>query len=248
MSSQRFPGKVLAALPTEADPSLTVLDWTLARVRRSRAVTDLVVATSTDTVDDAIAAHCAPRAIAVYRGSRDDVLDRCYRAAVAAGAEVVVRITADCPLVDPEVLAEVVELQERSGAEFAANRRPAPAPRRFPIGLDVEVAELAALERAWREARAPHEREHVMPYLYEVAGRFRTAALDADVDAGDVRWTVDTRADLEAVRELVRRAGATPETPWRTLLEVWRAAPEIAALNAAVEQRDARTIDPRVRP
>jgi spore coat polysaccharide biosynthesis protein SpsF len=247
MSSQRFPGKVLAALPTADDDTLTVVDWTVQRVRAAPGISSVVLATSTDVTDDPLVAHCEERGIATYRGSLDDVLDRCYQAAAAHGADVVVRITADCPLADPGVVAEVVRAHLERGAEFTANRLPPPAPRRYPIGLDVEVAEMSALHRAWREATRPHEREHVMPYLYESPGRFRTAAVECPVDAGTVRWTVDTPADLQAVQALVTAAGATLATSWRALLDVWNAHPEFARLNAGIAQRDARTVDPRAR-
>ncbi len=245
LSSQRLPGKVLAPLPSADDPGLTVLDWTVQRVRRARRVDNVVVATSTEDSDDALAEHCAERGIASHRGSLNDVLDRFWQAARAFDADVVVRVTADCPLVDPEVIDQVVAEHLLRGGDFTANRLPPPATRTFPIGLDVEVADASALGRAWREAGAQHEREHVMPYLYAVPGRFDVAVVDAPVDAGAVRWTVDTPADLQAVRELVRLAKATVATPWRELLQVWQAHPELARLNAEVAQRSATDVDPR---
>jgi spore coat polysaccharide biosynthesis protein SpsF len=245
MSSQRLPGKVLAPLPSAAGPELTVLDWATRRTGRAEAVDAVVVATSTDPSDDELARHCAATGVDCFRGNLHDVLDRCYLAARAHDARTVVRVTGDCPLVDPGVVDLIVAEHLARGGDFTANRLPPPAPRTYPIGLDVEVVSLAALERAWHEARQQHEREHVLPYLYEEPGRFDVVVLDAPVDAGRVRWTVDTPADLQAVRELVRVAGATVDTSWLELLDVWSAHPELADLNSAIVQRRAEHVDPR---
>lgn len=245
MSSQRLPGKVLARLPGADDPQRCVLDWTVQRTRRCTLVDEVVVATSQEPADDPLAEHCAAAAIACYRGALDDVLDRFYRAAREHDADTVVRITADCPLVDPDVVGEVLRRHAARGGDFTANRLPPPASRTFPIGLDVEVADMSALTVAWRNARERYEREHVMPYLYVVPGRFTVGIVDAPVEAGDVRWTVDTPADLQAVRALVSTAAATLGTGWRILLDVWRAHPEISRLNAAVTQRSGTDVDPR---
>jgi spore coat polysaccharide biosynthesis protein SpsF len=245
MSSQRLPGKVLRPLAGADDAERRVLDWVVGRLRRCRALDEVVVATSVENSDDRLAEHCATTGVACYRGALDDVLDRFYRAAREHGADTVVRITADCPLVDPDIVGEVLQAHFARGGDFTANRLPPPAQRTFPIGLDVEVADMAALATAWRSADERYEREHVMPYLYRVPDRFDVEVVQAPVEAGDVRWTVDTPADLEAVRELVRAANATLATDWRTLLDVWRAHPELARINADVRQRSGTDVDPR---
>lgn len=244
MSSQRLPGKVLASLPAGGDSDLTVLDWTVQRLHLAETVQVVVVATSEDPSDDILAEHCSRRGYGVFRGSLDDVLDRFHGAAQAVHADVVVRITADCPLVDPAVVDLVVSQHIARGSRFSANRLPPPHRRTFPVGLDVEVTNVDDLERAWREAVESSHREHVMPYLYE--GRESEVHLvHADVDAGDVRWTIDTPEDLEVVRRLVRIARARLDTPWTSLLDVWRRNPELAEVNAHVRQRAATDVDPR---
>lgn len=248
MSSQRLPGKALAALPSVAAPELTVLDWVVQRVGRAAAVDAVVVATSTAAEDDRLVRHCEEQDIDCFRGSLDDVLDRFYRAAREFAADTAVRVTADCPLVDPGVVDVVLKAHRSRRGDFTANRLPPPSARTYPIGLDVEAVEVDALQHAWREAQEPHQREHVLPYVYEVAGRFDVLVLDSPVDAGQVRWTVDTPADLQAVRELVRVAGAGVETSWQDLLSVWLDHPEIAALNRGVVQRGGEHVDPRAVP
>lgn len=245
MSSQRLPGKVLAELSSGEGEPETVLDWVVQRVARATSVSKVVVATSTDDTDQPLVEHCEARGIATFRGSLDDVLDRVHAAARAHGAETVVRITADCPLIDPGIIDSVVEQHFATGADFTANRLPPPAARTFPVGLDVEVAQFEAVDHAWRTARERHHREHVMPFLYEVPGRFKVTIVDAPVDAGGVRWTIDTPEDLHAVRELIRVAHADVSTPWRELLAQWEGHPELEALNSHVAQRQGTDVDSR---
>ena len=166
-------------------------------------------------------------------------------AATAHDADAVVRITGDCPLVDPDVVDAVVRAHLEGGHDFTANRLPPPAHRTYPIGLDVEIARRAAFDVANQEATDRAHREHVMPFLYENAGRFDVHIVESDDDAGEVRWTVDTPQDLEAVTRLVQVAAATTGTPWRELLRVWREHPEVAEINASVVQRTAAETDPR---
>lgn len=184
-SSKRLPAKVL--LDIGGKP---MLQRVVERTRQARWLDEVIVATTIAPEDDAIGQLCRQIGVSVTRGSVFDVLDRFYQTGLAFRAEAVVRITADCPLIDPGVLDQVVEaffnwgkpspptcpsplapLPEGEGSwvgwDFAANRLPPPWKRTFPIGLDVEVCTFAALERAWREATQPYHREHVMPYLYE---------------------------------------------------------------------------------
>jgi spore coat polysaccharide biosynthesis protein SpsF len=228
-----------------ATSGLTVLDWCVRRLARARLVDEVVVATSTGAEDDPLTEHCADQGYACHRGSLHDVLDRMVTAAEASGADVLVRVTADCPLVDPAVVDRVVAGRAASGADFAANRLPPPHHRTYPVGLDVEVATMAAMRRAAAEAVRPAHREHVMPYLYET-GLFAVHLVESDTgDHGTVRWTVDTPADLEAVRALVRDPGVRLGSSWTELLAAWRADPALAELNAEVRQRSAEDVDER---
>jgi spore coat polysaccharide biosynthesis protein SpsF len=179
MASSRLPGKVLLDIA-----GMPMLARVQARTSRSTTVDDVVVATTTDPSDDAVAAYCDAQGIAHTRGDQFDVLDRYYQAARQFSAGIVVRITADCPAIDAELIDEAVatligesrdsvsgaggaQVSPTSAYDFVANRLPPPFHRTFPIGLDVEVCTFAALERAWREGQEPQHREHVMPYLYE---------------------------------------------------------------------------------
>ena len=247
LGSQRLPGKVLRDL-TGDDPAtqgFTVLDWCVQRLRAAQRLDEVVVATSTATEDDALVTHCEEHGYDVARGDLHDVLARLVGAAEEREADVLVRVTADCPLVDPGVVDRVVAEHLRAGSDFTANRLPPPHHRTYPVGLDVEVASMAAMRRAAAEATAPAHREHVMPYLYET-GLFDVRVVESDAgDHGTVRWTVDTAQDLEAVGALVRRPGVRLTTGWRELLEIWTADGSLAELNAEVRQRTAADVDDR---
>jgi spore coat polysaccharide biosynthesis protein SpsF len=180
------------------------------------AVDELVVATSELERDDPVAALADGAGVAVVRGSEADVLSRYATALSLHPADHVVRLTADCPLVDPAIVAAAVELHLRSGADYTCNV----LPRTYPKGLDVEVARATALLTAAEEAVDPPEREHVTPFLYRHPERFVLANLRSGDDLGAERWTVDTAADLELVRRLVERLGPNEPFGWREVLRV----------------------------
>ncbi|HEY2990939.1 MAG TPA: aminotransferase class III-fold pyridoxal phosphate-dependent enzyme [Candidatus Binatia bacterium] len=197
MGASRFPGKVLAEI--EGRPML----WRVVeRARRSRLLDLVAVATSTNSADDAIAVFCAEAGIECFRGGETDVLDRYYQAAKTYGADPIVRITADCPLIDPEVADKVIQAQLRDGSDYATNTLRSA----YPDGLDVEVFSFAALERAWREATLAADREHVTSYFRNSRGfRISDVSNGDDPAVGRFRWTVDHPSDLEFVRAVYAR-------------------------------------------
>jgi len=242
MASSRLPGKVLKEIAGEA-----MLEHVVARARQAKTIDEVVVATTTEPEDVEIEKFCQARDIPVYRGSLNDVLDRFYQAAKVYCADVVVRLTADCPLLDPGVVDHTVEIFLQSGVDFAANRLPPPFKRTYPIGLDIEVCKFAALEQAWKEARAPYEREHVMPYLYDVAGRFKIIRVDYTEDYGDRRWTVDTPEDLELVRQVFARLGDQKNFTWLDVLAIFEREPELAQINGQIRHKTFLDVDERAK-
>jgi spore coat polysaccharide biosynthesis protein SpsF len=193
MSSTRLPGKVMAQVA-----GAPMIERQIERVARAGRIDRIVLATSEDPGDDALAAHVAALGVGVHRGSLDDVLGRFVGALHAYGpAAHVVRLTGDCPLADPEVIDQTIALHLERGTDYAANT---PARRTYPRGLDVEVVRAVCLERAGREATEPYEREHVTPYFYRHPEWFAQAFLSQDADEGDLRWTVDRPDDLDLVR------------------------------------------------
>lgn len=232
MSSTRLPGKVLKDIAGRP-----MLAWVVERARKAKTATDVVVATTTEPSDDPIASFCMLMGYACTRGSLNDVLDRYYQTARQYRADIIVRLTADCPLIDPAEIDHVVQEFQRGGVDFAANRLPPPFGRTYPVGLDTEVCSFEALERAWDEAKEPYQREHVMPYLYEIPGRFKVLRVDHDPDYGELRWTVDTQQDLQLVRAIFERMGEREDFGWLDVLELFQREPELARLNAGVNQK-----------
>ena len=199
--STRFPGKVLADL--QGRP---LLAHVVERVRRSRCVDDVVVATSTAPGDDAVVDLARALGVAAVRGPEEDVLSRFVIAARQHGADVVVRVTADCPLLDPRLVDRVVAALLRSGADYACNLEPAT----YPDGYDVEAFTVACLARMDREAVLDYEREHVTPRAREHSHEYRTATVRCRRDWSALRLTVDVPADLDRVAAIL---AALPDDP-----------------------------------
>lgn len=223
MSSTRFPGKVLEDL--SGHPLL----WHVVnRVRQAKRVDRIVVATTDRSVDDPIVRFCEQAEIGYFRGSEPDVLDRFYRAAKANAADIVIRITADCPLIDPAVVDKVIARFEQGDCDYVSNT----VRYTYPDGLDTEVFSFVALERAWQEASKPSEREHVTPYLY--AGRFKTANVESEkpVSPTQYRWTVDHPADLQFVRKIYEAFSGNGAFGFREIFELLKERPDLATIQA----------------
>jgi spore coat polysaccharide biosynthesis protein SpsF len=228
MGSTRLAGKVL--LPLLGSP---ILEHVVDRTGRATAVDSVVVATTTLPEDDVIGDLAVRRGWALTRGSATDLVDRYVQAAREHRAEVVVRITSDCPLIDPDLVDATIAAFDEASADYASNTL---EPRTYPRGLDVEVVDRAALETAWREDRDPAWREHATLYLYRHPERFRLQRVAADGDWSGHRWTVDTPEDYDLVRRIYEAFG-TNTFGWLEALAVVEAHPDWTALNASVAQK-----------
>ena len=225
MSSNRLPGKVLR--PILGRP---MLSWQIERIRRSKTIGKLVVATSREASDDPIQAFCYETGVLCYRGELHDVLARFHGAAETFGpAEHIVRLTGDCPLIDWTVVDAAVDLQRQAGSDITGNG----IKRTYPDGLDVEVVASPALDRAHHEATESSHREHVTQYIYQHPERFRLAHLTQTPDLGLLRWTVDTPADFEMVSKVFAGlAGHDNDFLQQDVLDFLERHPEIVAINA----------------
>lgn len=228
MGSTRLPGKVLVDLGGD-----TVLARVVSRVRRCRLVGEVVVATSVDRADDVILRESQRLGVRAFRGSEQDVLDRYYHAARDAQAEVVVRITSDCPLIDPDVSDKTIQAFLDASPDYASNI----LERTYPRGLDTEVVTFAALEGAWQDARETYQREHVMPFLYQHPDRFRLLSVKGDHDYSRYRWTLDTPEDLEFLRAVYARSIDGRDLTWQDVLSLLEQEPELAEINRHVVQK-----------
>jgi spore coat polysaccharide biosynthesis protein SpsF len=264
MGSSRLPGKVLQKID-----GIPMLMQVINRVRKSARISNVIVATSEESLDDPILETCIQNSTPCNRGSLNDVLDRIFQAARNSGADVVARITADCPLIDPELIdqtidgllgletpdyiwsvhGDITKMPHPTNPDipwdFAANRLPPPWKRTFPIGLDVEVCTFQALELAWKEATEKHQREHVMPFLYEVPNRFRCRILHTSMAQGDLRWTVDTPEDLEFVRRVYQRFEGYEVLAWRDVLTIVADDPDLKGINTNISHKRYDDIDRR---
>ena len=199
MTSSRLPGKVLEDLG-----GAPVLQLVLGRLAEARELQGTVLATSVDASDDPVAELGRGNGVPVVRGPLDDVLERYRLAAAEHRSDAVVRITADCPLVDPDVVDLVVRRWREGREDYVAN---VIEPRTYPKGLDVEVVSATALTAAAEDALDPYDREHVTPFIRSRSERFAQARVALEPPYGEVRLTLDTPEDLAALRELVARTG-----------------------------------------
>jgi spore coat polysaccharide biosynthesis protein SpsF len=282
MSSSRLPGKVLIDIAGKP-----LLQHMLERVQKAKYLDGVVIATTTDPSDDVLEQFCQDHNLPCFRGSLPDVLDRFYHAASQFHAEVIVRLTADCPLIDPGLVDLTMDVflgnpipqhppassklpdkhsLSASRFDFTANRLPPPWERTIPIGLDVEICSFESMQRAFKEADQTYQREHVLPFLYEgvlfqgsnfspgqewyvesgnTPRGFRVSLLNHFPDYGSLRWTVDTPADLEFVRQVFTHFEGQPDFNWRDILALLEKEPDMASINADVKHKSAYDVDHR---
>jgi spore coat polysaccharide biosynthesis protein SpsF len=230
MGSTRLPGKVM--LPILGRP---MLYWHLSRLGRARRIDRLVVATTDLPQDEPIVNLCKTMGIAVFRGSEQDVLSRYAGACQRFAATTVVRVTSDCPLIDPTVVDQVIAAYgaARPDLDYAALE-----PKDYPRGLDTEVFTAKALLAADANAIDAAEREHVTPYLYRRPDRFRCVRLATGEGLGEHRWCVDEPADYELVRRIIETLWPQrPEFTWRDCLALLRDHPAWSDINRSVRQK-----------
>lgn len=234
MTSTRLPGKVL--LTVLGRP---LLSYQIERVRRAGSIDDVCVATTTNDTDDPVVRYCAESGVDVFRGSEDDVLGRLHACAAERDAGTVVRLTADCPLVDPELIDAVVEeLHREPPCDYASNA----LDRTFPVGLDCEAMTFAALEAADARATDPREREHVTPFIYTHPDEFSVRQVRCDRQLARHRWTVDTEEDFRLVERIISTLYPVDvEFSWEDVLELVNAHPAWGTANAGVQHRQWNT-------
>ena len=199
MTSSRLPGKVM--MDIAGKPSLQLM---LDRVKSADLLDQIIVATTVNFTDDSIVSLCEENGVNVFRGDEQDVLGRLFAAAEQEDATIVVRLTADCPMIDPELIDETVSSYLRGGYDYVSNT----IDRTYPDGMDVEVMSINALKEANKKAKHPFLREHVTPYISGKepnfgAGEFKIKQVKFDVDFSHVRWTLDTADDLVTIRSLI---------------------------------------------
>lgn len=230
LGSSRLPGKILMDLVGR-----TVLERVVRRTQRCRGIDEVVVATSSSRIDDSVETACERIDVPVFRGSDSDVLDRFTKAAQQHLADVCVRITSDCPLIDPEVSDHIIRsFHQAVPVDYASNK----IPQSYPRGLDTEVFTRDALELAWEQAKEPYQRSHVTIYIYEHPEQFTLRSLTSSVNRADWRWTVDTPEDLEFVRQIYSRLGPEDDFGWQDVLALLDREPQLQRINQHIRQKE----------
>jgi spore coat polysaccharide biosynthesis protein SpsF len=230
MTSTRLPGKVLR--PVLGQP---LLGYELERLKRCQNADGILVATTINATDDPVVHFCQTQDIPVFRGNEQDVLSRYFGAAQQVQASTIVRVTADCPVIDPEIVDQVIARFQTHAApyDYISNT----LTRSFPRGLDAEVFSFNALSQAHYEATEPAHREHVTPFLYTQPERFRLGAVEATPSTAHHRWTVDTPEDFELIRHIIESLYPThPQFSYQDILALLAKHPDWVGLNAHIEQ------------
>jgi len=228
MSSSRLPGKIMTDIAGKP-----MLQHVINRVQKARMLDLVLVATSENEEDDVVARFCHETGISCFRGSLDDVLDRYYQAAKYVKASVIVRITADCPLLDPHVIDKVVMIFSKGNFDYVSNIIECT----YPDGLDTEVFSLRALEYAWQKAKLKSEREHVTPYIRKHPEIFRMANVSHTENVSSMRWTVDEPQDLDFIRIVFKHIGNS-DFCMEEVLNLLKQHPEICIKNANIKRNE----------
>ncbi len=202
MGSTRLPGKVMMKI----DQNNTVLDFVINQLKSSKLIDKIILATTTHTQDDIIENFGSALGIDVFRGESLDVLDRYYKCAKEFHIDNIVRITSDCPLIDPNMVDDVIEKYEEENLDYATNT----LIRTFPVGTDVEIFSFTTLEKTWKNAKLPSEREHVTPFIRNKKMDFRIGNLQSTENYSDIRITLDRNEDLTLIQKVVLQINKNP--------------------------------------
>jgi len=221
MQSTRLPGKVIRSICGE--PMINLI---LERLSKAKRIDQIVLATSEDSANDQLVKTVSELGYTVYCGSEDDVLDRYYQVAKEVGADTIVRITGDCPLIDPTLVDEVIARFLETGVEYACNI----LPPTYPDGLDIEVFTFSALEKAWKHAKKPGQREHVTPYIRE-SDEFTQLNFSNNIDYSNERWTVDELEDFEVIQKICEHFYPRKDFGWLEVLALRNVHPEFFIAN-----------------
>lgn len=235
MGSTRFPGKVL-----ESVCGKTLLRHVVERTKKANKIHKMVIATTSTDLDNVLVDEAVKiEGVDIFRGSEEDVLDRYYRAARETKAELVVRITSDCPLIDPVILDSMIglflrKITDNSPVDYLSNT----LIRTFPRGLDAEVFPFEVLEKAFNQAKEAFQREHVTPYIWQNPDMFRLECFKNGEDLSFYRWTVDEKEDLHLIREIYKELYHEGRCfLLNEVLELFKQRPQLLKINAAIKQK-----------
>lgn len=226
MGSSRLPGKVLEKI----DEKNTILDYVINQLQECKKIEKIIVATTNLQEDDIICRKLDSQQIEHYRGSSNDVLDRYFQCAKKFSIDIIVRITSDNPLIDPNIVDEIINKYENKKCDFATNT----IHRTFPYGTEVEVFSFDVLKKAQENAKKLSEREHVTTYIRDPQNKFRLVNVENHENISKIRYTVDRIEDLEIVKEIVKNIHARPIL-LKHILDLYKTKPEIFKINENIK-------------
>lgn len=225
-SSTRLPNKVLLKISGK-----TLLEHVVRRAQAAKSVYRVIVATTIDSADLRIVKWCADNYVSVFCGSREDVLDRYYQTAKLFEAVNVIRITSDCPLIDPQLIDAMIEFHKQKKTDYAANI----LEESFPDGEDIEIITFATLEKAWKTAKLPSEREHVTPYIRNHPKLFSLANYRSQKNWSKLRWTVDEPKDLLFVKAIYKHLYKQKKLfGMNDIIELLKRKPKLLNINSSI--------------
>ncbi len=230
LGSTRLPGKALLKVLDK-----TMLEYLIERVNKAKTIEGIVLATTTKEEDSKIVNLAREWGLSFYRGSENDVLDRFYQAARLIGAKHMVRITGDCPLIDPSIIDNVVDFYHKSGADYCSNT----LEETFPDGEDVEVFSFDVLKSAWENATLLSEREHVTPYIRKHPEKFTLTNVKNKTDLSDKRWTLDTEKDFEFIKAVLESLyPKNRDFGMKDILQFLQANPQLENVNKGIPRNE----------
>ena len=200
MGSSRLPNKIMFEVLNKP-----LIAWMVSRARFSSHIDEIVIATTKNKSDDVIEKWANEEGIRIYRGSESDVLDRYYKCAVFCQAEIIIRLTSDCPLIDPEIIDSMLQLYKENNFDYISNSEPYPSS--WPDGMDVSIFNMPSLQTAWKKANLPSEREHVTFYFWKNPNLFKCYKFDNKMDMSKYRVTIDYEEDYILIKNIIEAFG-----------------------------------------
>ncbi|KHF39884.1 cytidylyltransferase domain-containing protein [Halalkalibacter okhensis] len=230
MGSTRLPGKILKKVMGK-----TLLEYQLERVRRAKQIDEIIIATTEKKEDDVIVQICNQNSIRCFRGSEENVLERYYKAGLKYHADLIVRLTSDCPLIDPFIIDRVITTYLQHNYDYVSNT----IERTYPRGIDVEVFSMSILQEVYNEASTLAQREHVTPFIYQNPIRFKLGNVRYGTNESRQRWTVDTNEDFELISKIITLLYPTNKNfTIEDILKLIKNNPDLEKVNSHIEQKE----------
>ncbi|WP_268544155.1 glycosyltransferase family protein [Candidatus Nitrosotenuis cloacae] len=232
LNSSRLPGKIMMKIDNEK----SVLDYVINQLKFCKHIDKIVIATTTSVYDDILVEYAKSHHLDFFQGNEIDVLDRYYKCAKSFSFDTIVRVTSDCPLVDPNVVDELIEQFQKGDFDYATNKLPLESSK-CPHGSEVEVFSFETLKRTWEESKKSSEREHVTPYIYNSSDKFKICKMSSKEDLSYMRYTVDRPKDLVMIQEITARIKTRPILT-KDIVQLFNEVPQLLGINSEYQRNE----------